>query len=367
MLDPLCVRDMIERWLAHDIHRHFGTEYVSGTCTGNWYSCNDYAMTRLITTYVRITGDEAWLRRRVGDRTILDHLLGCAHHHRTLVRASGLADYGDRNSLLEAVGTYQHEVASLNAANVWILRETARLLEHLGDSARATGLRTEADALVPLVRQLYVAGEGIWSCRQPDGSLVPVRHVWDFIHTINFLHDDLPPAQVREMIAFFQRELLTPTWLAALSPLDEDTGFSLRPDHQWNGSYPAWVSLAASALVKAGRIDLLAGWLPGLAATGRQGPYSQAHFVENFAPTLAGGARKAPTEWPFINDWTCLSAGNFFETVVLDLFGLDFGYERLEASPRLARFDEEASLHFVPWHGRLHHVAASGRIEPLTP
>jgi hypothetical protein len=196
---------------------------------------------------------------------------------------------------------------------------------------------------------------------------VPVRHVWDFIHTINFLHDDLPPAQVREMIAFFQRELLTPTWLAALSPLDEDTGFSLRPDHQWNGSYPAWVSLAASALVKAGRIDLLAGWLPGLAATGRQGPYSQAHFVENFAPTLVGGARKAPTEWPFINDWTCLSAGNFFETVVLDLFGLDFGYERLEASPRLARFDEEAFLHFVPWHGRLHHVAASGRIEPLTP
>ena len=361
MLDPACVRVTVERWLERDIHRYFGTEYVSGASAGNWYSCNDYAMARLITTYVRYTGQLSWLEKRVGPKTVREHLLSCAAHYRTLVRDSGLADYGDRNSLLEAVGTYEHEVASLNAANVWILRETATLHEFLGDLKTALALRAEADALVPRVQQLYLAGTGHWACRQPDGSLVPVRHIWDFIHTINFLHADLPAAQLAEMVSFFQRELMTPTWLAALSPMDEDAGFSLRPDHQWNGSYPAWVSLAASALLRAGRADLLAGWLPGLGATARQGPYSQAHFVEAYAPPHAGGARKAPTEWPYINDWTCLSAGNFFETV-LDLFGLEPGCAALQAKPHLAPIDPGARLLQVPWQGRRYTVAASGAV-----
>jgi hypothetical protein len=358
MLDPACVRRMLELWLERDIHRHFGTEYVSGESAGNWYSCNDYAMARLITTYVRVTGDFAWLQRTVGPRTVLDHLRACAAHYRTLDRGSGLADYGDRNSLLEAVGTYTHEVASLNAANVWILRETAALLEHLGERTEATALRTEATALVPRVQQLYAPGSGWWHCRQPDGSLVPVRHVWDFIHTLNFMHADLPATQVEEMVGFFRRELMTPAWLAALSPLDEDTGFSLRPDHQWNGSYPGWVALAASALVKAGRADLLRQWLPGLARTANQGPYSQAHFVETYAPAVDGGARKAPTEWPYINDWAILCAGGFFETVLLDLFGLDFGYAKLGTRPQLDGFDPAAVLENVPHHGQLHRIPA---------
>lgn len=356
MLDPACVRRMLELWLERDVHRHFGTEYVSGDSTGNWYSCNDYAMARLITTYVRVTGDFAWLQRTVGARTVLDHLRTCATHYRTLVHGSGLADYGDRNSLLEAVGTYQHEVASLNAANIWILRETATLLEHLGIPAEAAAFRQEASALVPRVQQLYVAGAGYWHCRQPDGSLVPVRHVWDFIHTLNFLHADLSPRQIEEMVTFFQRELMTPSWLAALSPLDEDTGFSLRPDHQWNGSYPGWVALATRALVKAGRTDLLQKWLPGLARTANQGPYSQAHFVETYASPVEGGARKAPTEWPYINDWAILCAGGFFETVLLDLFGLDFGYGGLTTQTKMAAFDRDAVLENIPHHGKLHQA-----------
>lgn len=358
MLDPACVRRTLELWLERDIHRHFGTEYVSGESTGNWYSCNDYAMARLITTYVRVTGDFAWLQRTVGARTVLDHLRGCATHYRTLDRGSGLADYGDRNSLLEAVGTYTHEVASLNAANVWILRESAALLEHLGQAAEAAALRAEASALVPRVQSLYAAGTGYWHCRQPDGTLVPVRHVWDFTHTLNFLHADLPRPQIEEMVGFFQRELMTPAWLAALSPLDEDSGFSLRPDHKWNGSYPGWVALAASALVKAGRTDVLREWLPGLARSANQGPYSQAHFVENYAAPVEGGARKAPTEWPYINDWAILCAGGFFETVLLDIFGLDFGYAQLSAQPQLNDFDPQATLENVPYHGALHRVTA---------
>lgn len=360
LLDPACVRRVLERWLERDVHRCFGTDYVSGANTGNWYSCNDYAMTRLVTLYVRVTGDEAWLDHRLGDRTVLDHLRGFAAHYRALDRGSGLADYGDRNSLLECVGTYEHEVASLNAANVWILRELAALLEHRRGASEAAHLRAEAAALVARVQQLYVAGGGYWQCRQPDGSLVPVRHAWDFVHTLNFLLADLPPAQLAEMVEFFRRELQSPGWMAALSPLDEDAGFSLRPDHQWNGCWPGWVSLAATGLLRAGRTDLVRQWLPGLARTAGQGPLSQAHFVEHFAPPLAGGARKAPTEWPYINDWTTVTVGNFLETVLLGVFGLEFGYATLSAQPQLDRFDPAAELANVAWHGALHRVTAAG-------
>lgn len=357
LLDPACVRRVLEIWLERDVYSLFGTEYVSGEGTGNWYSCNDYGMARLITTYVRVTGDFAWLGTRAGDRTVMEHLEGFAHHYKTLDRGSGLADYGDRNSLLEAVGTYEHEVASLNAANVWILRELASLKDHLGDAAGASALRAQAGALVPHVKELYASGCGYWNCRQPDGSMVPVRHVWDFIHVLNFLCEDLPASQVGEMVAFFERELMTPTWLAALSSLDEDAGFSLRPDHQWNGSYPGWAALALGALSKAGRGDLVNRWLPGLAATARQGPYSQAHFVENYAPLHAGGARKAPTEWPYINDWTVLCAGGFFDSILLDFFRIEFGFDSLSANPRGEVLSGSTRLLNVWHHGRIHAVS----------
>jgi len=356
MLDPECVRKQIELWLERDIYKIFGTEYVSGSNVGNWYSCNDYGMVRLITTWLRVTGRMDWLQTRAGGLTIREHLVCMAGHWRELDCGHGLADYGDRNSLLEAVGSYEHEVASLNAANVWMLREVALLLEHLGDARDAAQLRAEAAALIPEIQKLYVKGGGYWHCRQPDGSLVPARHIWDFIHVLNFLHEDLPDWQVAEMVDFFERELMTPHWLAALSPLDEDAGFSLRPDHQWNGSYPAWVALAAAALVRTNRVELLRKWLPGLARTAAQGPLSQAHLVENFAPLSGGGARKAPTEWPYITDWTVICAGSFFDFIVGDVFGFNPGYDAsapAQSAPRPGLAGPQATLRNVPCRGKL--------------
>ena len=115
--------------------------------------------------------------------------------------------------------------------------------------------------------------------------------------------------------------------------------------------------------MKAGCEDLLKEWLPGLARTAAQGPFSQAHFVETYAPTHAGGALKAPTEWPYINDWTVLCAGGFFDTVLLDFFGLEFGYEKLNAQPSRA-LPSDAVLLNVPHHGTLYRADVRG-VQPL--
>lgn len=365
MLDPDCVRRQVELWLTRDIYAHFGTEYVSGSSAGNWYSCNDYSMVRLITTLIRVTGDFKWLDKTIGEKTILEHLLFMTTNYRNLDAGNGLADYGDRNSLLEAVGSYTHEVASVNAANVWMLREVATLMEHLGDGQSAETLRAEALAFVPRVQELYVEGAGYWNCRQPDGEMVPVRHIWDVIHTLNFLADDMPEGQVDEIIGFFRDELQQDNWAAALSPHDEDASFSFRLDHQWNGSWPGWVASMTRALFLTGRHEVLRDWLPGLARTANQGPWSQAHFVEAYAEPIEGGARKGPTEWPYINDWAVVCAGGFLELIVADLFGVEHGFDGLKA--RSSGFLESADrLLNVPFRGRNFDIGADGEIRPAS-
>lgn len=360
MLDPACLRSHIEMWLGRDIYSHFGTEYVSGGNSGNWYSCNDFAMLRLISAYVRVTGDESLFDANIDGRTVFEHCREMVFHYKALDTGSGLADYGDRNSLLEAVGSYTNEVASLNATNVWNLREFAAICEQRGSSQSADDLYREAETILPELFKLYVPAGGYWNVRKADGELVPVRHAWDFVHTMNFVGDDLTDDMKETMFEFFAKELQTPSWMAALSALDEDVHFSLRPDHEWNGSWPGWVALAACALVRHDHSEMLAGWLPGLAKTANQGPYSQAHFVERYAKTIDGGARKAPTEWPYITDWATICVGGFFELVVLQLFGIEFGYASISAAPKLKHIDENAQLENVPFRGVNYSLSAIG-------
>ena len=124
--------------------------------------------------------------------------------------------------------------------------------------------------------------------------------------------------------------------------------------------HPAWVAFAGCALLKAGRADLLQRWLPGLAASANQGPYSQAHLVESYASTESGGARKAPAEWPFINDWAILAGGAFFEMIVNGIFGVTPGLDRLAAAPQLAGFDPPAVLRGVRYQGAHYRIDAQG-------
>ena len=107
-------------------------------------------------------------------------------------------------------------------------------------------------------------------------------------------------------------------------------------------------------------MDLLRAWLPGLARSANQGPYSQAHFIETYAAAEDGGARKAPTDLPYINDWAISSAGTFFETVLRGVFGVEPGFKKLEAKPKLEGIDERARIEGLAWHGKGHAVDASG-------
>ena len=366
MLDPEIIKRMMETWMKLDVYKHFGTEFLTGAGVGPWYSVNDYAMSRMAKEYLRWSGDRAWLDKEVAGKKVYNHLLRYAEHWRELnTNKHGLADYGGVTNLLEAVSSYVHEVAGLNAANVHNLRFAAELAEFKGDKSKAEGYRREAVELGRRVQELYVPGRGIWKCRLPDGSYNEVHHCYDFGVTLMTIGDLMPATQKKEMVEFFKRELKTPTWMRALSTKDLDVTFSIRPDHQWTGAYCSWPALALSGLYVAGETDLAVEWMKGLAKSSMQGPYAQANFSETFHPPEAnGGAIKTPSDPPYINDWACVSGCNYLEPIVDSLFGINAGlFGSIIAKPQFGRFDPNAQLRNINYQGKM-HVADKNGVRP---
>ncbi|MFD6816582.1 hypothetical protein ACFWCH_06690 [Microbacterium sp. NPDC060132] len=363
LLDPDEMRAQVRHWISLDIHSHFGTSSLTGGPVGRWYSVNDYAMTRLVHDYVRFTGDVAFLDEIVGDQTVARSVREWATNWKELRRDTALADYGEIDNLLECVSSYTHEVASLNAANVWSMRTAADLAALQGDETAAAELRAEAEALLPAVIERYLPGTGIFAAGQPDGTLLPVRHCYDFSIVGTTIADDLAPGVRDDMVPFFQRELQTDNWMRALSPWDPDASYSPRPDHQWNGAYPAWPADAGRALAALGAPEVLTAWVEGLSRTANQGPMGQAHFVDEAVPGINGGARKAPPQLPYIIDWACSSSGAWIELVIEALFGVSVAADgTVRAAGCVAALDPHAVLRGLRVGERAYDVDAAGGI-----
>ena len=361
LLDPAVMRGNIERWMAMDVHQHFGTEYLEGRPVGPWYAVNDYAMCVMGRDYVRWTGDHAWLDsspESAGGGTIRARLVDFATMWKRFQMPSGLADYGGIGNLLECVSTYVHAVASLNAANVFTMRFAADITK---DAAVAASLVDEAARLLQDVHGLYVEGAGYWNARRPDDALVEVRHCYDLLTVLNTIPGDLSAAQKDEMANFFVRELQTPTWMRALSASDADAPFDVRPDHQWTGAYPAWPPMTATGLYRIGRADIAFPWLKGIARSANQGPFAQAHFVDDVLAADSGGARKSPNGYPYLCDWACASSGAFNSTVVEGIFGVDASLDAgITAKPQFDDFDPNARLLGLGYQGHLYDVDRNG-------
>ncbi len=368
LLDPDVMQKYLEHWMQMDMHHHFGSDYLTGGTVGPWYSVNDYAMLSMSDYFLRWNGRKEWLTKKInglqingtGPKIVLDHLQKHADSWNFFKSQHGLADYGGINNLLECVSTYIHEVASLNAANVFNLRFMADLLDFSGQPEAARKYRAEAATLLPEVQKLYKSGAGFWHARFPDGKMVEVRHCYDFFTTINTIGDDLTAAQKAEMFRFFNEELKTETWIRAMSAYDDNTLFSPRPDHQWNGGYPAWPPQAAGALYKIGHGDVAFEWLKGVARSANQGPFGQAHFIESLVQTEDGGARKCPNDYPYLCDWTVSGGGAWINVIIESIFGVQAGLNAITAKPDFGIFDPKAELHNLRFQGKRFNVNKTG-------
>ncbi|MFD4972083.1 LamG-like jellyroll fold domain-containing protein [Streptomyces sp. NPDC058424] len=278
LLDPEMAREQVKLWLRMGIENGYAVDVLSNTLSGPWYSANDLSVFSMLLTYVTFTGDLDFLDEPVAGVRVLDHLQAIAlNWQNRVVAATGLADYGLRGNLLEQIPNYINQVPSLNAANVWMMRQVAELRERRGERDAAAGLREQADQLATRVLDLYVPGEGVWRTVHNDGTSAAVRHVYDFDTIGRLLADDLTPAMRSEMTAFLTGELMVGGWLRALSLSDPDAASSTRPDHGSNGAYDAWPALAAGAVGRFGNYDLMRRMLAGFDGVGAEGPFSQSH------------------------------------------------------------------------------------------
>lgn len=367
LLDPEPLRQLVEVWFERDMHQHLATDYITGDAVGPWYGVNDMAIVRCAQNYLRVTGDFQWLEKKVGDRSVLDHLHDHATYWKKLIKSgNGLADYGEISNLLEVVSTYLHEVAGMNAGNVASMRFVAELLEHGGQAQHATQLRADASDLAARInRLLYVQGKGWWRCGQPDGTFNEVRHCYDFLAVIDNMSEDLSDSQKREMAHFFWSQLGSKKWMRALAADDPDATWNVRPDHSCLGAYAAWPPMCAKGLYKLGDSPALAPWLSEVARAGNQGPIGQAHFTEDVVPPFRGAACKASEDAPYIEDWCCIAGGTFTELVIDSIFGINFGlYDGLRAKPRLQEFDAGARLENVHYQGAEFSVGVDGVRRP---
>lgn len=346
LLDPRCMRQQLLLFLRSNIHSCYAIDFKSMETVGPWYSANDDSVFQLVLTYVKVTGDQRFFDETVrGNKRVIDYLTEIALYWRKLTKPPRLlADYGDASNLLETVPTYIHCVPSMNAANVWMMRSLAKIKGAGAGSWSAEQLNQLADQLAAEVLGLYVEGQGFWSCEMPSGEKVPVRHCIDFFTTIAAMKNELGAQRIEQMIAFVNRELWTPHWEYALSPLDGAAKVSTRPDHGSTGAYDAWPPLTAEAMFRAGREAEALDRLRSTVTATSEGPFGQAHYVahDNYP------VRKALD----LQDYFESASGSFAEVIVRTIFGFpETLQEHSQASLTLPGF--EGTLKNLRWRGAL--------------
>jgi hypothetical protein len=364
LLDPAALRIMLETWFVAGMDQHYDIDYLSGNPAGPYYSANDMGILKCAHDYLRVTGDFEWLDKIIDVKSVMAHLTGWAVRWKQLDKfGHGLADYGNIDNLLEAVITYTHEVAAINAGNVFGMRFLADLLELRGDSGSASAFRQDARNLAERInRLLYVKGKGWWRCGQPDGSFVEVRHCFDLLTVLDMMCEDLSAEQKKEMVVFFWDELHTPLWMHALSPGDADASWKpgatrgLRSDHTWIGAYIAWPPMTARGLYKIDAPSRVAAWVKNFAKTANQGTFGQAHFVDTTFPLDTGGVRKDPAGGLYE------IAGGSFMTLMIDaIFGADLTLNQgIQINSHLGDFDPSAKLLNLGYQGKTYEVSAKG-------
>lgn len=362
-LDPAEMSSALRRWMTLDVHKHFGTEFLTGAGVGPWYAVNDFAMSTIARDYFRVNGDFKLLQSPVNGSNVQGYLEKYATNWRQFKTKNGLADYGGLLNLLECVNSYVHEVASLNAANAFALRAVAEIIEHSpvpGSPAQLAAMRDEALGIIKNVNELYLPGKGFWNARDPDGGTREVRHCYDLLAVLNAIPDDLTSSQKQEMTDFFVKELKTDNWMIALAAGDDDAMFDTRADHQWTGAYTAWPAMTALGLYKIGRGAMAFDWYKSMAKSANQGPFGQAQFSDRVLPAEEGGALKAPQEFPQICDWTCSSCGAWCNVVLEGIFGLRAGMTGITAKPEFHAFDPDARLTNIRHHGKLYTATRHG-------
>ena len=356
LLEPRQFKEQIKYFMEQDPHHGadlgFGPNrpptpdklHVAEGWDLHGYAANDVSIFRMACSYLSVTQDIGFLKARIADQTVLQRLRVYATDWKKLLLdpSDQLADYGGPGNLLECVPTYIDKVPSFNAANVWMMRELAAILELSGDAEEAAVLRKQAGTMVNAVMTLYVPKAGVWVSLHRDGSRVEMRHCYDFASVGRFMPSDLPPHVRDEMVAFVESELLTDKWMRAQSLLDVAAARSDRPDHGPMGAYDAWPAVTIDAMCNLGHWQEAVAFLRRTQLAIYEGVYAQARELYGPEKLEKDAAVRIAERRGCMRE--CCGGGAFAESIVTTLFGFrpNFGRNLELFEPTVSRgFDGE--------------------------
>jgi hypothetical protein len=360
MLEPKTMKDQLIKWLSLDIYNCYAMECLTGEGAGPWYAANDWSIFRCIEAYLSMTGDISFLGQVSNGKTILQHLdeIATYYEKRPLTKDCLLANYGGPENLLECSPSYIQGVPSLNAANVYMLRRVAEYYKKSGNTEHATELLSKADKLLPFVMSLYESGQGVWNALNTIGQKVPIRHCYDFVITGQALENDLSPTVKSEMLTFVKTELLTKTWMRAMSFKDPASAKSDRPDHGPMGSYDAWPPMTMDVMCRFGDFGGAVTFLRATEVFTYEGPWTQSHEFtgpdsRGYDPIVRIASRGG-------QDANEVCGASFAEVIIRSFFGFRPELsvnEPVLLSPETPR-GFEGKLEHIPWHGKLYTIVS---------
>ncbi|MCU0982081.1 MAG: DUF4232 domain-containing protein [Pirellulaceae bacterium] len=357
MLDPDALRTIVERFALLGPHSMLSFRYDSGErlCPGRFYASNGSMFFLAAWNYLNFTGDQAWLDKPIGDRTMLAHLREAVDWHQTRPQWNGLAHYGEEANLFDdqTVVGYHHFVAAPNAACAGIKRSLAEIYEQrYADARTATTLRSEAQTIASaLLEHLYNdQGEyaGTWKQRHQDGRVLQIRHSWDFMNAGTFLAPDLSLVERQQMRDWFLGHLVRlqsdDRWVVAQDPRDGNNGIH-QMEHNGRGAYPAWPYHDGWALKTLGYPQDAVALLRLIAGIPAAGAIGQGYSPDG---------RRCRSGWATAAGTTAASY------LTRNVFDIAPGLGAFRPQPQLGDFDAQAYLQNVPVGGKLYRVTARG-------
>jgi len=357
LLEPSAMREYVIKTLQWDLDNYLAFDYYGNRAFGYRYVANYPMLFRIATTYLRITGDRAFLSRHVGSQTVLEHLDRLALHYRDyLMPDSGLADFGGNPwHFLECVPTYIHATAGFNAAYVTMLRDMADLYDFEGKKSLADQRRTAAEKLlVAIYPQLYVAGKGFWQSRYPDGRQFDMRHCLDFQFVAQSIGQDLPALVRKEMRDFVVSELLMKNWMRAQSLKDPAAAQSDRPDHGPMGAFSWWPPETVDGLCHLGFWKDALDFYRHCEGATHEGAFSQA--AEFYGPKKKeyDAQVRIATAGTICREAVC--GADFTDVMIRTIFGFHPSLNLNRSNPLWGADQDRA------FSARLEHVRCSNRL-----
>jgi hypothetical protein len=323
LLEPKTMRQQLLNWFNVDVHACYAIDGMSGKGAGPWYAANDWSIFRCAEAYISVTGDVNVLKEQANGKTLLEQLNGLATyfekiplHEKTL-----LANYGGPQNLLECSPTYIEGVPSLNAANVYMLRHMAVYNRWAGKQSLAMQQEEKAKMLLQEVKSLYEPGQGVWSALDKKGNKIPLRHCFDYIMVGESLYEDLEDSVKMQMTKFVEDELLTTTWMRAMSLKDPAAANSDRPDHGPMGSYDGWPPLVAGVMSLFGHFNKSIAFLRAVEPVTHEGPFAQAH--EFVGPDNKGNNPIVRIAHRGGQDYNEGCGAAFADVLIRDIFGFE--------------------------------------------